>query len=428
MRRAAILVLLSGLNLVGGFLMQWYILATLGAGMETDALFAGLALPQTVLAIVASSFMHVLVPLLSGKDDVRLRRDAWGFAAITLFTFLVLAVVLAVLAPWWVPFVAPGLRGPARALTIHLARVQLVGMVCTSMAGVLWAVHRAQRRFVWAECAPLLGTVAAWPLLILTLPLWGIEAAAWVQVVRIGLHASLLLPALGVFPGLSGGLESVGEAWRRLRPLMMGTAYYRTEPLVDRALSSLAPAGDLSLYYLCQQVSMAAMQVASNALIAPLVPVLAEHAKAQQWAAFNARYRRGVLTVLCAATAGYLVLVLAGRIAIVMTSAPPEALPSRAWWLLAGLCGVFVAGPVAESVRSAFYSTGNTAAPVRVDVSIFTLGLALKVTGFALFGVWGMSLAASTQAVLGMVSLRHFLSRHIGRIENAQGDDAVVRS
>jgi putative peptidoglycan lipid II flippase len=427
LRSTTLLLLLSTANIVGGFLLQWYTLTTLGAGVETDALFAGLALPQAVLAIMASSFMHVLVPLLSGEDDLRFRRSAWAFATLTLATFLVLGLVLGLLAPSWVPLVAPGLRGTARSLTIHLARVQLVAMVFTAMAGVLWAIHRARRNFIWAECAPLLGTLAAWPLLILGLPRWGIDAAAWVQVVRLGLHAGLLVPGLGAFPGLSGGLDSLGEVWHGLRTLMIGTIYYRTEPLVDRALSSLAPSGDLSLYYLCQQVSAAAMQVANNGLIAPLVPALAEDAKTHRWAAFGVRFRRGVVILLAAAAAGYLVLVLGGRSVIAMTSAPENALFSRAWWLVAGLAGVFVAGPVAESFRTAFYATGNTATPVRVDVSVFTVGLALKVVGFALFGIWGMALAASTQALLGLFWLRYVLSRYIGGLDRKQGNLLVSR-
>ena len=79
-RLSAILVVLAGLNLGGGFLMHGYVLARLGAGVETDALFAGMALPQVVLAIIASSFMHVVVPLLAGSEDHQFRRDAWAFA------------------------------------------------------------------------------------------------------------------------------------------------------------------------------------------------------------------------------------------------------------------------------------------------------------------------------------------------------------
>jgi putative peptidoglycan lipid II flippase len=58
---------LAGANLVLSLVIQWYVVTRLGVGAATDALFAGMAVPQLVLAVVSGSLMHVLVPLLSGE-------------------------------------------------------------------------------------------------------------------------------------------------------------------------------------------------------------------------------------------------------------------------------------------------------------------------------------------------------------------------
>ncbi len=411
-RQPAVLAVLASLNLAGGLLMHWYVLGRLGAGTETDALFASLALPQALLTIVASSFMTVLVPLLSGEDETDFRRNAWTFAAATLAMFVGAGVLLAILAPWWVPVLVPGLQGPARELAVQLARIQLLGMVWTSMAGILGAVSRARHEFVWVECAPLLSTVVSGTVLVLVLPAYGVHAAAWVQVLRISLHAVLLVPGLGRFAGFTRDRSLLREALRRLRPLMLGTAYFRTEPLFDRGLSSLAPPGDLSMYYLCQQVCSAGLQLTNNALIAPLVPALAQHAKAGHWTAFDAARRRTSRAVLMLSLAGS-ALVIAGAAWVITAGVlPPSAAApvARATWLIAGLGGVLIAGPLAESLRSAFYATGNTRMPVRIDALVFTLGLVLKVTGFAAFGVLGLALAASSQAVLSALALKRGLT------------------
>ena len=405
-RLSAILVVLAGLNLGGGFLMHGYVLARLGAGVETDALFAGMALPQVMLAIIASSFMHVVVPLLAGSGDHEFRRDAWGFAATTLAVFAPIAIVLAVLAPLWTPLVAPGLPAPGRPLLIEIARIQLIGMVCTALVGVLWAVHRAKHHFIWAESAPVVSTILAWAFLLVMLPRWGVHAAAWAQVLRIGVNVALLAPGLGRFPGFAGGLATATLAWRRLRPLMLGTAYGRVEPIVDRALSSLAAAGDLSLYYLCQQVGAAALQVTHNALIAPIVPVLAAEAKDARWTAFRATLRHRARIIVAATATGFALLVLGGLAFGATAWGSASAILPRAWWLIVGLGGVLVATPLAESCRAAFYAMGQTARPVRIDAAVFTLGLALKVAGFLAFGVWGMALAASMHAIVSVLALR----------------------
>ena len=414
-RQSATLAILASLNLAGGLAMQWYVIASLGAGVETDALFASLALPQALLAIVASSFMTLLVPLLSGEDETVFRRNAWTFTAATAGIFSTAGVVLVFLAPWWVPLLTPGLPLSARTLAVQLARIQLLAMVCTSMAGILGAVGRARMAFIWVECAPLLSTLVAAAALVVTLPIYGIYAAAWTQVVRIGLHAALLSPGLGRFAGFTRDRLLLREAWRRLRPLVAGTAYVRTEPLFDRGLSSLAPTGDLSLYYLCQQVCTSALQLANNALIAPLVPRLAQHAKAGDWTAFSDARRHTVRVVALLSVAGACLLLLV-IVAVVVVGWLPDGtgtLARRVGWIIAGLSGLLIAGPIAESFRSAFYATGITGTPVRIDAVIFTCGLALKFAGFAAFGVIGLAVAASCQALLSAVVLRRGLVRAV---------------
>ena len=414
-RQSAVLAVLASLNLGGGLAMQWYVIARLGAGVETDALFASLALPQALLTIVASSFMTLLVPLLSGEDEMAFRRNAWTFAAVTAVVFSAAGVGLVLLAPWWVPVLAPGLPASARSLAVQLARVQLLGMVCTSMAGILGAVGRARLAFVWVECAPLISTVVAAAALALTLPTYGIYAAAWAQVVRIGLHAALLAPGLGQFVGFTRDRQLLQEAWRRLRPLIAGTAYFRTEPLFDRGLSSLAPTGDLSLYYLCQQVCTSALQLTNNALIAPLVPSLARHAKAGHWAEFGHARRHTVraVAVLSVAGACLLLVLIVAALGFGILPDGADAQARRVGWLITALCGLLVAGPLAESFRSAFYATGITGTPVRIDAVMFTCGVALKFAGFAAFGVMGLALAASAQAVLSALLLRRGLAQAV---------------
>ncbi len=392
--------------------MHWYLLGALGPGRDTDALFASLALPQVLLAIIASSFMNVIVPLLSGESDTDFRRNAWTFATVTFAAFCALGVVLALLADFWVPVIAPGLPPQTRELAVHLSRIQLIGMVCTAMAGILAAVHRVRRNFYWVESVPVIATVVGAVMLVTLLPRYGIYAAAWAWVARIGVNAVLLVTGLGRFAGLTEDRAILARAWGRIRPLVIGTAYFRTEPLFDRALVSLAPAGDLSLYYLCQQVCFAAVLLAHNALIAPLAPTLAMQVKAGDWAHFSEARRRSARTVLLLAVAGYagLVVTAFGVAHAGVLAEPAATTASRVSWLLVGLGGAFIAGPLFESVRSAFYATGNTATPVRLEAVVFTCGLIVKAAGFMAFGVLGLAGAASLQVVLGVYTLRRTLA------------------
>ena len=186
------LALLSAASIGLTILFQWVVLTGLGPGAATDALFAGLTVPQLVLSVISNSLTHVLVPLLAGEDSGRLRQDTWTFLALIAALFGSIALVLGVLAPWWVPLIVPGFDGAAQNLTVELTRIQLIGMVFTAVNGVQWAAYHARRRFLWVESAPCVSGLLALMLVIWALPRFGIVAAAWGKV-RVRGHAADVL-------------------------------------------------------------------------------------------------------------------------------------------------------------------------------------------------------------------------------------------
>ena len=120
MKQTLILACLAGASILVLLLLQWYVITQLGVGIETDALFAGMALPQLILSVVSSSLTHVLVPLLATENELTFRQNAWGFFLGVSGLFTLLALALYVTAGYWVPWLVPGFSQPARLLTISL--------------------------------------------------------------------------------------------------------------------------------------------------------------------------------------------------------------------------------------------------------------------------------------------------------------------
>lgn len=402
---------LSAANIVIAFVFQWYVLTRLGPGVETDALFAGMTIPQLVLAVISGSLMHVLVPLFSGEDEDRLRHDTWGFSLLISGLFGFLAVLLYLAAPLWVPLTVPGFSESGQALTITLTRIQLVGMVFTALNGVQWAAYHARQQFLWAEFTPILGSAAAFLLLIWALPRYGVIAAAWITTLRIVLQTLLLVPGMGrpVRPDL--GSPAIRQAWQRIKPLLLGTVYYKTDPVVDKFLLSTAPSGSLSLYYLAQQIYGAVFQIINKAVAAPLVPALSRLHKAGDKTGFQRTYHRKLLQTGAISLFGLLALGLCGQSLLNLLIGHGNVSASNVkelWWLMIWLGGMLTGGVVGQISSSSFYSIGDTVTPTRMSMFTYTIYIPGKVAFFYLWGVTGLALSASIYYLINL-SLQIYL-------------------
>lgn len=426
MKQAVQLGALSAANVGLAFLFQWYALTQLGPGVATDALFAGMTIPQLVLTVISGSLMHVLVPLLAGESDDRLRHDAWAFLALVGGLFGLLAVLLYALAPWWVPLTVPGFDAAGQALTVDLTRIQLTGMVFAAVNGVQWAAYHARQRFVWAEFTPILASAAALLLLVWALPRFGVIAAAWISTLRMGLQTLLLAPGMGkpVRPDLKSA--AIRQAWQRIKPLLLGTAYYKTDPVVDRFLLSTASSGSLSLYYLAQQIYGAVNQVFNKAIAAPMVPMLSKLHKAGDREGFGRAYHRKLMQVGVVSAAGMVILGLFGQVMLDLLVGYGNVSANNVaelWWVMIWLGGMFIGGAMGQISSSSFYACGDTVTPTQISMITYTVYIPTKVAAFYFSGVMGLAITTSIYYITNL-SLQIYILRKKGFYDCTKRIDA----
>jgi putative peptidoglycan lipid II flippase len=398
MKQAVQLGILAAINIGIAFLFQWYILTQLGAGMDTDALFAGMTLPQLVLTVISGSLMHVLVPVLAGEDEDHLHQDAWGFFILVGGLFGSLSIILYLTAPWWIPITVPGFNNEGRELTVELTRIQLIGMVFTAVNGVQWAAYHARQQFMWAEFTPILSSIVSFLLLIWALPNYGVAAAAWISALRMGLQTLLLAPGMRkpVWPDLNS--PAIRATWQRIKPLLLGTTYYKTDPLVDRFLLSTTTSGSLSLYYLAQQIYGAASQVINKAIAAPLVPLLSKLHKAGDKDGFRRTYHRKLLLVGAISLAGLMALGLLGHNVLCLLIGHGNISArnvNELWWIMFWLGGMFVGGAAGQICSTSFYALGDTTTPTQMSMFTYTAYIPCKVAAFYFSGVMGLAIVTS---------------------------------
>ena len=414
MKQTVQLGALSAANIGVAFLFQWYALTQLGPGIATDALFAGMTIPLLVLSVISGSLMHVLVPILAGESEDRLRHDAWGMLVLVGGLFGVMAILLYVSAPWWIPITVPGFTEAGQALTVELTRIQLVGMVFTAINGVQWATYHARQQFVWAELAPIIASALALLLLIWALPRFGVIAAAWISTLRMGLQTLLLTPGMGKPVRFDLRSSTIQQAWQRIKPLLLGTAYYKTDPLVDRFLLSSASSGSLSLYYLAQQIYGAASQVLNKAIATPLVPLLSKLHKEGDSDEFRRVYLRKLLQVSMIGIVSLLGLGVFGQATLDLLVGNGNVSADNVkelWWIMIWLAGMFLGGVTGQICSSSFYACGNTITPTRMSMITYTAYIPCKIIAFYFFNIVGLALATSIYYIINSLCQIYLLER-----------------
>jgi putative peptidoglycan lipid II flippase len=397
-RRGVVLSLLAAFNVLLLIVWQWKVLTQLGPGRDMDALVAGMVLPNFATAVVGGSLVNVLLPMLSAAPVAERSRMRAELSATLLALFAGVAAVLALLAPLWVPLIAPGLMGQDRDAVVQLARIQLVGLALSGVLTVQSVARQAEGSFVRVEAAQVAASLGGLAALVWAAPRFGATGVAVSAVLRVVLQLLLLLST----PRASGRLvpqsDTLRELWRRVRPLLGASLYYKSDVVLDRLLASLAPAGALSLYHVALQIISSGQQVIQRGIVAPAIRDMSAARATHGDLALRIRLRRSLTVVLLLSGLATVVLVAMGYPLLLGVFGRGAVRPEQVrmlWVLLLLLTGVWLGGVAGLLLSSSFYVLGDTFTPARIGVIGFTLAIGLKLVAFRAFGLPGLAAAAS---------------------------------
>jgi peptidoglycan biosynthesis protein MviN/MurJ (putative lipid II flippase) len=417
-------LILAGLaicNAALAILMPWYVVTRLGIGPETDAFFASGALPQLIFLVCSFSLTQVLVPLLATEDEANFGRDSWAFFLGVSGVLALLAAILFLTMGLWVDLLVPGFSPSTRQLTIVLTRIQMLAMIGNGSVVVLWSVFYARQKFIWVELSSLFANAAGLLFLFWTLPVYGIEAAAWATVMTLGLKVAMLMPVLGPWQRPQWDSSAMKEAWRRVRPFLLGETYAKSDPLIDRFLTSLTVAGNLSLLYMGQQIYAAINLILARAIATPSVPRLAIAAKSGDWRGFRHLYWQRLLSMLGITIVAYAGLFLIGEPLLRLMIGHGGITAQNVhmlWWIMIALVGLLIGGASRQVISNAFYALGDTRTPTMLFIGTYTIYIPVKIIIFLRYGVMGLALVTSVHLALNSVLQLLVLERTIARATN----------
>ena len=415
------LVIFSSINIFLSFLFQLYIVSIFGPGRLTDALFAGMIIPQLFLSILTGSLMYVLIPILSVETTERFSLIGWTFFQLTGCFFLSIALLLGLSGKYWVPLFVPGFDETILQTTIVLIRIQLISMIFTALISVLWSASHAKKQFVWVEISTIIANCACLIFLYLTNVKLNIFAAAWASVLKTLLQTILLISVLGKFRLFDLSCEPIKKVFNRMKPLVAGTIYYKSDQILDRFLASMATSGSLTLLHLAHQLYSINSMIFQKAFVTPIFPILSNKLIDNDLQAFFKIFIRCFVQIIVITAIAYIgVLVFGKQILQIIFFNFHDSETAILWFLLIALVGFLVCDPLGQLLSTTFYAQGDTLTPTIIGIFGYTLGLILKIVGYFYAGIIGLAIGTSIYYFVNVILMALFLIKktYIQRISS----------
>ncbi|MEC8557594.1 MAG: lipid II flippase MurJ [Planctomycetota bacterium] len=390
-----------------------------GADARTDSLQFAIALPVVLATIMTGSLSYVLVPQLVAKfENPKEERAAWRLASFVGLVTLVVSGGISLLLYLFALPIAEALMEQKQAgqhsaaggfLRILSWQVIFFGMISWAQA-----VLHSQHQFAVAAFAGVIGTAAQ----LVTVLCFGdrsLEVIAWA--INLGSVLSLLIHLIPIVPKLgfpSAGVVGLGSLLASLWPLVLGAAFLRLDPMLDRIFASELDQGSLTHISWAHRIHAALLALGASSLSLVALPQLAEFYSKDGIKGFSTHF------ALCTRRISLLIIPVAIGVSVFSVwiirdlLEGGKILPSdsqRVGWLVTGFMGLFLGASLAELISRGFYVLGDTKTPTLIGVICLVVGLVVKYLLFQQIGVWGIALGISlyysvTATVLGWALLK----------------------
>lgn len=285
MRAGLVIGVLSIVAKLSAFVREAIIASLFGRSVEVDAFFLALAVPVFLMSLIAYSFQIALVPAYLAERRAAGETSANALAAAGIARIVVIlalaALVMAALAPLYLPILAPTLSPRALTLTADMLWIMTL-FVVFSGAALAWAgVLNAQRRFALPAIAPIFTPLVMAGLLLAARDAMGIIALAWGAVIGTAIEAGLLATMVWrvggpIWPRWRG--PNLDALWRRWWPVMLATLLLSGAALIDQMMAAFLGPGSVSAIGYGTKLVVAGLHVASLALGVAVLPAYADGA------------------------------------------------------------------------------------------------------------------------------------------------------
>lgn len=448
-KAAGLLMAISILARLAGFVREQAIAAKFGTGMETDAYVMAYTVTNIIYLIIGGALATVFIPvfasylnppagggassgcstsgnggtvaLYNSVPQPGQRESAWALASTVINLVVLVLGVITVLgiigAPWLVKMIAPGFKGAAYQLTTQLTQIMFPITILMALSMLVGVTLNSLQHFAVPALGSVVFSLTVMASVFTLGSIWGIAGLAAGTVVATLLQAAVQVPVLKrkgmrYFPKLQlnhPGLRQIGVL---MVPVILGNTVAQAYVFIERILASSLIEGSVSALNFANKLTMLPFNLFALAINVAIFPTMSAHAANKDLAALKKTTLTGLkLVALLTIPAMVWLIVLAEPIVRLVFERGAFDLRSTTMTTQAlnfYVLGLFALGAF-NVLNRAFYALHDTKTPV--FISIFSaganLGLSLVLVRYLQHA--GLALASALASNLNFLLTYFFI-------------------
>ena len=424
LRSVSLLTGASVVTLAIQFGYQLLLARYFGSSAEMDAYGAALTPPTVLSALLMGSLGYAFLPRFIESSQQQGDASGWQLAASLGWLLTIgLTAVSAAGALFAQPLMAvlyPGFTVAETELTAGLFRWLVWLALANSLIGFLQSLHHARQSFAIPAAATVVGTLITLVWTWLRAPAGGIDAVVEGVVCGSAIAVAIQLP---LFLRHCPWRISLDDNLRRTvvltTPLLLGGAYFKLEPMVDRYLASSMSEGTIAHLGYSKALVQALLLLTTSSLSIVLFPVISRLAAERKFRPLRLELERSLqfLALLLVPLSVAVIVFGEQGIRLLFERGKFTSDDSRAVALLLTLqLGFVVGASLSEILSKVFYALSDMRTPVLIGAAAFTLGIVLKLIWQDRYGAGGLVTATSVHFLLNALLLWVVLRRRIGNL------------
>ena len=421
------------LSRILGFVRDFVVARTFGAGLATDAFFVAFKLPNLLRRMFAEgAFSQAFVPILGeyknqrGEPETLLLIDhVTSILALVLFAVTAIGVAAAPLLVW---ISAPGFAADAGKfeLTIQLTRITFPYIFFMSLVALAGGILNTMSRFALPAFTPVLLNVVFIVMALFAAPYFDppVLALAWAVFLGGVVQLAVQIPALRRVAMLPRPSLNWQAAWqdpgvRRILALMgpavLGVSVSQISLLINTIFASFLKTGSVSWLYYADRLMEFPSGMLGAALGTILLPSLSRYHASANHREYSNLLDWGLrLTLLLAAPAALALAVLAVPLIATLfhhgAFTGDDVFQTRQALVAysIGLVGLILVKVLAPG----FYARQNVRTPVKIGLITLVATQAMNLAFIGWLQHAGLALSIGLAACLNAALLYRGLRRH----------------